>query len=76
MAKTQYIETVQIKTEGLQTRAQISMDAVREYATEERERGAVFPFHRREFGAPLLQRTVRTRQRGLGQSLRDARVVC
>ena len=43
MAKTQYIETVQIKTEGLQTRAQISMDAVREYATEERERGAVFP---------------------------------
>jgi uncharacterized ParB-like nuclease family protein len=43
MAKTQYIETVQIKTEGLQTRAQISMDAVREYATDERERGAVFP---------------------------------
>lgn len=43
MGKTQYIELEKIRTEGLQTRAQISMDAVREYATEERERGAVFP---------------------------------
>lgn len=41
--KVQHIELVKIDTEGLQTRAALNMEAVREYAEEERERGAVFP---------------------------------
>ena len=43
MAKILHIELVKIDTEGLQTRAALNMDTVREYAEEERERGAVFP---------------------------------
>ena len=43
MAKVLHIELVKIDTEGLQTRAGLDMDTVREYAEAESERGAVFP---------------------------------
>ncbi len=43
MTKTQHIAITEIKTEGLQTRAAIDMDVVREYAEAEQERGAVLP---------------------------------
>ena len=43
MAKVLHIELVKIDTEGLQTRAALDMDTVREYAEAESERGAVFP---------------------------------
>jgi len=43
MAKKMFIELDEIRTDGLQMRAQINNDVVREYAEEEREHGAVFP---------------------------------
>ena len=43
MAKVLHIELVKIDTEGLQTRAALDMETVREYAEAEAERGAVFP---------------------------------
>ena len=43
MAKILHIELVKIDTEGMQTRAALNMETVREYAEEERERGSVFP---------------------------------
>ena len=43
MAKTQHIALTEICTEGLQTRAVLDMETVREYAEAEAERGAVFP---------------------------------
>jgi len=43
MTKTQHIALTEICTEGLQTRAALDMETVREYAEAESERGAVFP---------------------------------
>ena len=43
MAKVLHIELVKIDTEGMQTRAALNMEAVREYAEAEAERGSVFP---------------------------------
>lgn len=43
MAKRMFLKFGQIKTDGLQIRAVIVKDAVREYAEAEREGGAVFP---------------------------------
>ncbi len=41
--KKVYLALEEILTEGLQTRAQLDMETVREYAEAEKERGAVFP---------------------------------
>ena len=41
--KKVYLALEEIETNGLQTRAQLNMDVVREYAEAEAERGAVFP---------------------------------
>ena len=41
--KKMFIPVEQIKTDGLQMRAKIDMDVVREYAESEREAGTVFP---------------------------------
>lgn len=43
MSKKMFLKFGQIKTDGLQIRAVIVKDAVREYAEAEREGGAVFP---------------------------------
>ncbi len=43
MGKTLHIELEKISTQGLQTRAAMNMETVREYADAERETGAVFP---------------------------------
>lgn len=43
MSKKDFLKISDLKTDGLQIRAEINPDVVREYAEEETERGAVFP---------------------------------